>query len=164
MCLTFMSWSYLCCSMLFQESGKKLGDKFENFGDKLKKVHRDVCSLLLYRFCCTVRFVGHTSTRTGLNDCFLGKSGHQSTNPILWGSTPYHIIHSIRIHVHLCLWIIANAGKACNSQLIDTCGAYMNVLNAYCRLRLWTRVGRVWKREQKEFMEWWWDECVDPQS
>ena len=31
-----MLWS--CLVIPFQESGKKLGDKFENFGDKLKKV------------------------------------------------------------------------------------------------------------------------------
>ena len=36
---------------IFQESGKKLGDKFENFGDKLKKVGTYIlysCSVTVY--------------------------------------------------------------------------------------------------------------------
>ena len=32
---------------------------------------------------------------------------------------------------------------------------HVHILHHDCRLRLWTRVGRVWKREQKEFTEWW---------
>ena len=48
----------MCCST-FQESGKKLGDKFENFGDKLKKVGEcSFCTLVQYHYYMYVCLIG----------------------------------------------------------------------------------------------------------